>query len=356
MRRILRTTVLLGTCICSLVVGLAGHAGAVTGAEGYGYRYVSLDDTTPPGFLFVDYFGVTTGRGVYGNAYVCDVTCDTTISVYRDGKSTLLHRGIGYSVNELGVVGGSVMTDPDNFIEQAALFTGSAVQLIPRLPNERTSHVVKVTDTGIALVESTDTTFKTAYYLRMTGRSIPLSLGSAPVADVTVNNAGVVAGTTQAIGENDRAFRFQPPSGPKQILNPLPTEPDSWAQAINGRGDVLGYSFVGGGLERIGFWRGTTFVTSFVEGTPQYPTVSNHLLWNEAGLIVITSDRREGKSYIVPRPGVRLNLADLTTTALPAFTRMVDVNEIGDVLGGGGPVWYSTSDHFFLLERTGIPR
>ncbi|MEA2844368.1 MAG: hypothetical protein QOJ69_2039, partial [Actinomycetota bacterium] len=118
MRRILRTTILIGTCICSLAVGLVGQAAALTGAEGYGYRYVSLDDTTPPGFLFVDYFAVTTGRSIYGNALACDVTCDSSIVVYRDGRTTVLQRGYGYVANEIGTVGGSILTDPDNFIEQ----------------------------------------------------------------------------------------------------------------------------------------------------------------------------------------------------------------------------------------------
>ena len=138
----------------------------------------------------------------------------------------------------------------------------------------------------------------------------------------------------------------------KQILDPLPTEPLSWGQAINTRGDVLGYSFVPGGRERIGYWRDTTFVTSFVEGTPQYPTVSNRLLWNEVGLIVITRTN-DLKSYIVPKPGVRLNLADLTTGPLPVWTDIEDVNNLGDLLGAGGPS--GSSRHTFLLERTDIP-
>jgi hypothetical protein len=357
MRRSLRTAVLLGTCICTVLVGQVGNGAAAalaaTGAEGYGYKYVSLDAATPPGALFTDYFGVTTTRTLYGNAWTCADSCVPSLVSHRNGTTTVLHRlGLGYSVNESGVVGGSVLTDPAAFVEQAAVFNGSTVQLIPRLPNEQSSHVMKLTDTGIALVESLDANFASTHYLRVQGRSVPLNLGTDRL---TVNNAGIVAGTVPGPSNHDRAFRFRPPAGPKQVLDPLPTEPDSWGQGINGRGDVLGYSFVPGGLERIGYWHDTTFVTSFVEGTPQYPTVSNALLWNESGLIVITADRRKGQSFIVPRPGLRLNLADLTTTALPAFTTMVDVNEVGDVLGWGGSAPF-TQDHYFLLERTGISR
>ena len=54
-------------------------------------------------------------------------------------------------------------------------------------------------------------------------------------------------------------------------------EPHAWGLGINYRGDVLGYSFVSFSTERIGFWRGTTFHTRFVEGTAEFPTVSNFL-------------------------------------------------------------------------------
>ena len=100
------------------------------------------------------------------------------------------------------------------------------------------------------------------------------------------------------------------------MLDRLPTEPHAWGQAINRHGDVLGYSFVFGGLTRIGVWRGATFQTYFVEGTPEFPTVSNRLKWNERGMIVIT-DTTDLNSYLVPRPNQRLNLADLTRGALP---------------------------------------
>jgi hypothetical protein len=44
------------------------------------------------------------------------------------------------------------------------------------------------------------------------------------------------------------------------------------------------------------------FEISFVEGTPEFPTVSNRLIWNEDGLIVI-SFTTDGNTYLVPSPG-----------------------------------------------------
>jgi len=166
---------------------------------------------------------------------------------------------------------------------------------------------------------------------------------------VVINNDGVVAGTFSVPGpNNDRAFRFDPP-GPAAILDPLPTEPESWGQAINACGEVLGYSFVSAGLERIGIWHHGTFRTAFVEGTPEFPTVSNRLLWNDQGLIVITNST-DMKSYIVPRPNVRLDMAELTTCSLPPWTSMADVNNEGDLIGIGGSS-FGFFDHSFLLER-----
>ena len=133
----------------------------------------------------------------------------------------------------------------------------------------------------------------------------------------------------------DRAFRFPRAPANEIILDPQSTETQSWGLAINSRSDVLGYSFDYGATERIGFWRGRTFHTQFVEGTTQYPTISNYLLWNDRGLIVIT-DTYDSNSYIVPAANVRLNLGDITNR-LPAWTSIYGVNNKGDIVGIGGP-------------------
>ena len=99
---------------------------------------------------------------------------------------------------------------------------------------------------------------------------------------------------------------------------------------------MLGYSFDPFADEVIGVWRnrpGNPFETYFVEATLEIPTISDELLWNEHGLIVITFTNDDA-SYIVPRPGVRINLADITDH-LPAGRRTVitDLNDSGDLLG-----------------------
>lgn len=355
MRRVGRIATFIVTFICSLMVGAVGQAGASTCPLGFRYNYVSLDDAKPADALFVDYFKVTDDRHLYGNALTCgDVSCVSSIVVHHGPRTTVLHSNAnGYTANESGTVGGSVVTGPDGSIEQAALFNGKNVRLIPRLPGERSSHVVQLTDSGIALVESDPVQGTPTFYLFNRGSVAPLELGPTQAALLHVNDSGLVSGTYFSVtpDHHDRAFRFRPPAGPAQLLEPTPRLPDSWGMAINNEGDVLGYSFVGGGVERIGRWNDGKFRTWFVEGTPEIPTVSNSLLWNEAGLIVVTRTN-DGNSYIVPQPGVRLNLADLTT-GLPVSTWMVDVNNNGDVLGGGGSS-PGNIEHEFLLEQSCI--
>ena len=76
--------------------------------------------------------------------------------------------------------------------------------------------------------------------------------------------------------------------------------------------------------------------------------MSNRLLWNEKGLIVITNTS-DLNSYIVPEPGVRVSLADITDT-LPVWTLMLDINERGDILGVGGQTAFN-AEHSFVLKR-----
>jgi len=179
------------------------------------------------------------------------------------------------------------------------------------------------------------------------GKSTNLDLDADAVNNLDVNAQGLVSGTING----SRAFRHDPRTGETTILDPLPSEDNSWGLGIDSSGNVLGYSFIWGGRERIGYWDlGGTFHEWFVEGIPEVPTLSNALRWNEAGLIVITFSFSDPNSYIVPRPGVRLRLRDITTGPLPDFTNIVDVNDRGDLLGWGGSEPFF-QEHMFLLQR-----
>jgi hypothetical protein len=343
--------------VLGIVVLMAGspvQAGTVVAQKKeFRYRYVSLNEAAlPPGFLFFEAVAINNSGRVYGNAY--DDSFLPHVAVYSDGVVTIIQEGIVYAVNEHGTVGGSVLVDPENFIEQAALFRSNGVELITRQPGEVTSFVTSLNDFGSAVVVSLDASFQPTHLLFKGGQSTPLDFGPTVTNpfSVRINNSGIIAGTQgDSLCEGATGFRFDTRRGETALLHPLPTEPAAWALGINNQGHVLGYSFVCGGIERIGIWGpNEKFNTYFVEGTPEFPTISNHLVFNNNNLIVITlvvsPDSERGKSYLVPQRGVRVNLADLVEN-LPDGADLIyirDLNDRGSMIGFG-------SLGAFLLER-----
>lgn len=317
------------------------------------YQYVPLDPAVPTGFAYFDPIAVTQDGSIYGNAFRCNPGgCTSSVAVRRSGggRIGILRNGFGFDANNAGTVGGYVYTraNPRSRARQAALFSGQALRLIPRQPGEVDSFAYRVTNTGITLVGSTAPTGALSFYLLRRGQVSPLDLSAFLFGGVSdVNDNGQIAGTGYVNPVGYRAFRLQTPAGPPTVLDPQPTEPYSFAQAINHGGKVLGYSFQFSSTERIGVWKGRAFTTYFLEGTPEFPTVSDRLLWNERGLIVITAGVNDLNSYLVPRIGVRLKLADLADR-LPPWTSIRSVNDHGDLVGVGGQVQYQPEESFLL--------
>lgn len=331
------------------ILGLTlGCLAAVTQAQEFRYCYVSLDQVElPPGFdPFFDPIAINNSGRIYGHAFD-DTSFLPHVAVYEDGAVSVLQPGIVNTVNEGGTIGGSVLIDPVNFIEQAALFRGDQVELIPPQPFEFTSFVRSLNDRGTGLVISFDSSFAQTNLFYQHGQATPLDFGptvSNPFA-LRINNMELISGTqsTTSICEDATGFRFDTRTGETTLLYPLPTEPAAWGLDINNGGHVLGYSFVCGGIERIGVWdREGEFQTYFVEGIPQFPTISNRLLFNNNNLIVITfvsspASERFTNSYLVPKPGMRLNLADLVEN-LPSGQTLFfiqDLNDSGNMIGFG---------------------
>jgi hypothetical protein len=342
--------------VCGLAFGLAGQAPAGKAAE-FRYHLVPLDTTVPDGFDAFDPVKILDNGQIYGNAWACSHGgCKSFVAVYRKGHTTVLRQGRTFTANEAGIVGGNVVTGRTGSQVQAALFDGLAVKLIPRLQDEINSNVLRINNSNVALVQST-TRQAISYYLYSDGSVTPLNFGLNNVFYLDINDRKTISGSTYSTEANAyRAFRFRPPTGPATLLSPVSPDPNAWGVDINNAGDVLGWSFVYGGIERIGFWHGRQFHAQFIEGTAEVPTISNRLLWNEKGLIVVTattdlSYQPEGRSYLVPRAGVRLNLADLTDT-LPPWTLIASVNDGGDLVGFGGTV-AGTIEESFLLRRVG---
>ena len=81
------------------------------------------------------------------------------------------------TVNAEGTIGGAVLTDPVNFYTQAALFRGSQVEFIARLPGEVTSSMIALNDSGMALVDSFDTNFVETLEIYKNGHATPIDFG-----------------------------------------------------------------------------------------------------------------------------------------------------------------------------------
>ncbi|WP_454752664.1 hypothetical protein [Cupriavidus necator] len=276
------------------------------------YAYLNLDALAPSGFfpLFIP-VGITDNNRVVGNVY--DNDFNGFLAIYERGAIKVLSPGaFPTAVSHLGNIGGYVITDPNQGLTQAALFREHSIELIPRAPGEISSLVFTINDFGVAIIGSFDANGQGTPYIYANGKLRPLNLnleGNTVIA--TINNFGTVVGYRYLNGIYT-AYRHNIITGHTTLLPPLPTEPHSWALGVNDLGDVVGYSFVISGLERIGIWNpGARFETYFTEGTPEYPTISNFLLINNSRLIVITLSFNDPQSYIVPRKGTRLALADL---------------------------------------------
>ncbi len=328
------------------------------------YHLNSIPITTPEILLF-DPVSLKNNDKVYGTVFTefFDEPPFFTAfaAVFKEESLIMLPNSQGFNVsraNARGTLGGFIFTDFENFFTQAALFYDDEIHLIPRLPGEISSELITLNDSDVAIISSLDENFNSKLILYKNGQMTPLDFGPNILSPsrVSMNNKGIISGTTFMDGVGYRGFRHDPRRKQTIMLEPLPTEPDAWAMGINNRGYVLGYSFVGGGTERIGVWdEKGKFHTYFVEGTPEVPTVSNVLLFNDHNEILITFVTRPltefRNSYLVPKPGVRLNLADLVTgepADLGIFPQAI--NNRGNILGYAGPNFFSRSE-FFLLER-----
>jgi hypothetical protein len=347
------------TILLALLAIVAPTPAAATRAErpdGISYHYTSLGAAPlPDGFTFNDFtVGLDDLDRVYGNSYDRDFV--PHVSRLALGQTTILQTrpSVAHVVNSLGVVGGGVLTDPVNFVEQAAIFTGRHAEIIARQPGEVSSFVVALNRVRSALVASIDESGQVTYLIYTGGRTTVLNFGPriANPQSLQINDAGFIAGTEGSAGIPARAFRYNPFTRTSTVLDPLPTESSSWGLGINDRLDVLGYSFDPGATERVGVWDiRNNFHQYAVEGTAKIPTISNRLLFNEQNLIVITRVSAPttdvGKSFIVPRPGVRLNVADLVDNP-PAedgpFYYVTAENNRGSIIGLG-----LTGTSFFLL-------
>jgi hypothetical protein len=298
--------------------------------------FVNLDAAVTSGYLFFEPLGPLLDGRVFGTLY--DNNVNTYVGLYQRGTIKALAQGVPTVVSHLGFVGGYVVTDQANDYHQAAIFRGNNVQLIPRTAGEISSNVLAINDFGLTVVVSQDAEFNNTLYLFRNGVRSMLHIGKAGLQTFVtgMNDSGVIVGWQAMPNGASLAYKYVVATGVTTNLPPLPTEPNSWAMGINELNDVVGYSFVGSGIERIGFWHATGgFDQYFVEGTATIPTISYRLLTNDLRQIVIALTN-DGQSYLVPQKNVRVPTAnyiayDPTQQGVPVV--VYGINDFGAFTG-----------------------
>lgn len=328
------------------------------------YRYVPLKLPTLPASFFGVNFNLLGDDGtIYGNVSKCgDIDCDfllqtTHLATFGKGKLDISQSEFQVNaINSKGVAAGSATVGLTEefpiFLSQAAFLKKNRVILIPpQQLNELEGSALAINDKGSFVLNSIaleNGAIKEVMSLFVNDRLTPLNLTSGLVPSRAtkphINNHNFVAGTaTKILPSGDflfRSFRYDPQTSISTMLNPLSTETHALAMDMNSKGDVLGYSANFNGVERIGVWdKSGRFKTYFVEGTPEFPTSSNNLFFNDEGIIIITNvqfpEIETGLSYVVPKPRIRLNLADLVVNLPVSHSRgfnILDMNEKGDLL------------------------
>ena len=339
MRAVTLSSVLVVFGVAGCLADGADVSGSASDLRGKKLSYRQVDVTAAPA-EFNDWspIGLSDKGEVYGLAFTCDqyyYLCQfDTIKRRTDGTfETVRENFTPTEVNGDGDVGGCTVDDNTTFAGQAAIIRANGrLDLIPKLPGEITSCVVQLSPNRAAVVQSLDEAYTLTTYVLDRNRTTPFTVVDASIRDL--NNAGEIAGVISTDAEAQRAYRFDSHKETTTILDPVSPDPHSWGMAINQQGEVLGYSFIFNGIERIGKWnKKGKFETLFTEGTPEVPTISNELMWNEDGLVVV-SRTLDLNTYLIPKPGVRVNLQDLVDDAtVPATLIGLDINKGGDFIG-----------------------
>lgn len=352
MRAVILSTVLVafgvGGCVDELPDTSDDSAAAINAKQ---LRYKQVDITAGP--ANVDGWfprGLTAQGEVIGQAFDCNddfsVCRQFVLKRRSNGQFTVLAEDfLVNDVNSRGDSGGCTLV-PGAFEDQAGVVSANGrLELIPRLPGEMSSCVSRVSDAGVAFVTSTDPDFVTSVYILDHGRIRPFPVLNVDVADI--NDKAQVAGTQ--FDDPNRAYRFDARTQTTTLLQPVPPDPVSFGFAINRQGEVLGTSFdFDGVIQRIGKWnRKNAFETFLIggSGTPAFPVIANSVTWNEQGLIVVSATS-DGNTYLVPAPGVRLNLADLVKNGpAPSSLQVIAVNDRADIVGAAeGSAFLFTRD------------
>jgi hypothetical protein len=328
----------------ALLVSVALWASGVR-AEDYRYHYVSLTNVGLSPRVLDD-----RGR-IYGSVW--GGGNDYRVGVYSDGVLRVGQPGEVWTGNSRGTLGGSV-TDPDTGRRHAALFRGDETIVIPGLDPDRDSAVVSLNDFDAAVVRSSKIddarSIYRVYHHERRLLTYQLPTGSDCPDCWKLNNFGVLTG---AIYEPEREqfviLRFRPPywSAPL-VFEPLAGFDAVYPLGITDSGYIGGTTYTSDGTTcRYGFWDRFGRFTQYYEG------IFYNAIMNKRGLIVVTGNYdTDHNSYIVPRPGERLDLVDLLDNPEDvegSMDTITAINRRGDMIGSSNCVGDVCPQ--YLLER-----
>ena len=318
-------------------------------ADGIHYRYVGLDQVPLPApYTSFSPSTVIDGR-VIGTVFD-DTFSIGAVAVYDHGAIAIGPAGFASVGNERGAIGGS------NLSAQAAIFSHGNTTVVPALPNALFSNVVGLSDDGLALVSSTDSSFTTTFAYFARGNVTPINFGLPdPVFGAFMNDEGMVAVTKEESFTDQflHGYRYNPRSQRTTQLPPFAgdsTDVMVLVQGINDRDEVLGYSFTlfdsPAYHERVGFWDRFNVFRPYFEETNN----TQQLFSNSSHEIVITQSS-DGNSYLVPQPGTRLNLADIVKN-VPAglsLSQAVGIDDDGNIAGVANDATFTNFYPFLLV-------
>jgi len=313
--------------------------------QGPSYKYVSLNTLTPSGFLpFFGPVSITEGGSVFGYTGTASENPVPYIAVYKNGTINPLQPGIAYSGSSNGIVGGAIFLDISTFQQQAAIFRGTDVQLVPPVAGQFSSFVALINDLGTAVIDSSDQAGNDSFFLYSKGNLTPLNFGSQfdLVFPMGINNNDIIAGYGVTAQLHFIGFRYDARTGNEVLLAPSPGDHDVFIGGINQQSDIVGASLALGGVEHIGVWRKDgRFDTFFTGGTPENPTEGFGTTINDRDFIVISSIDRDttpnpNDIFLVSSPGQFFSMDALLGGVPPdlgPFPQVFGVNNRGRIIG-----------------------
>ncbi len=308
------------------------------------YKYVSLDTLTPSGFLpFFGPVSITEGGHVFGYTGTASDNPVPYIAVYENGTIKPLQPGVAYSGSSNGIVGGAIFLNISTFKQQAAIFRGYDVQLVPHVSGQFSSFVALINDRGTAVIDSSDQAGNDSFFLYRDGSLTPLNFGFQfeLVFPTGINSNDMIVGYGVTAQGSFVGFRYDARTGDEVLLAPAPGDHDVFIRGINQQDEIVGASLVLGGVEHVGVWRKDGNLSTFLTGgTPENPAVGFGYSINDRHFIVIssidqTSTPNPNDIFLVSSPGQFFSMDALLGGVPPdlgSFPQVFGVSNRGKII------------------------